>query len=301
MIFSSKNKNDFGTDITPEECKKIQLEILCYFRNMCDQHNIRYSLYAGTMLGAVRHKGFIPWDDDIDILMPREDYETLRTHYALWNQREYMQLHDYKTDPLYEFPFMKLSDERTVQLESRKKKREIGLHIDIFPLDGIPGGTYLSWLHIQACYFIKRCGLAANRNPYREREFSVSKKLVKALFKMATLGTPPRFFCYLGEYLATRFTWHDSFYASNTIWMGPLVHGVHKERIPAKYYEQEGELEFEGEHFHIIGIPHKILSIIYGDYMTPPPEHKRNSNVHVFGCWWKRGYVPEDSNERETP
>lgn len=282
--------------LSPEECKKIQFDVLCFFRNFCKQHNIRYSLYAGTLLGAVRHKGFIPWDDDIDVLVPREDYETLRKHFDEWNPTPHMHLFDFKKDKDFDFSFLKLADERTVQLESRLKKRETGFHIDIFPLDGIPGGRFRAWLHIMACYFFKRCGLAANRNPYRNYRFPLKKKIAQTLFQLATLGASPRFFYRIVDRLATIYKWNASPYAANLVWLDFKGASIQPALIPSKSYQGDSEVLFEGHMFQVMGDAHERLSRNYGDYMTPPPEHMRYSNAHVFGSWWK---TPDERTGRE--
>lgn len=85
--------------ITTHELRKIQIEILKSIHNYCQENNLRYSLAYGTLLGAVRHKGFIPWDDDIDIMMPRPDYEQFLKGYRGYN--EFYQVQDYCTDHSY--------------------------------------------------------------------------------------------------------------------------------------------------------------------------------------------------------
>ena len=86
--------------VTPEELKTIQLDLLQKTADFCEQNGLRYFLCGGTLIGAVRHKGFIPWDDDIDIVMPRKDYERLRTIWKNESTQEYY-LQDYKEDLYY--------------------------------------------------------------------------------------------------------------------------------------------------------------------------------------------------------
>ena len=118
-------------EMTHKEVKQLQLDILSSVHDFCDSNGLRYSLAGGTLLGAVRHKGFIPWDDDIDILMPRPDYELFIQKY----QKEHHVVQNYITDKGYFFLFTKIYDDRTTIIEDRTKT---GVCIDVFPVDGLP-------------------------------------------------------------------------------------------------------------------------------------------------------------------
>ena len=123
--------------MTSEEVKRVEFDILCSFDDVCKEHNLTYCLAYGTCLGAIRHKGFIPWDDDIDVYMPRDDYETLyRLHadnsinwkYRIMSSRDGSSYH----------PTYKVTDPNTICHESFIDKRySIGLWIDVFPLDTV--------------------------------------------------------------------------------------------------------------------------------------------------------------------
>ena len=120
-------------EVTLAELRKIQLAILDKVHEFCMERGLRYSLGGGTLLGAVRHKGYIPWDDDIDIMMPRPDYDRFLQefdgaypHYGvLW----------YKNDENCLWPYAKVYDNRTVLEEHFIKT---GINIDVFPVDGLP-------------------------------------------------------------------------------------------------------------------------------------------------------------------
>ena len=120
------------------------LDILTEVDKACQTHHIRYYLVAGTLLGAVRHKGFIPWDDDIDIAMPRPDYERFLRHAHEWLPAP-LEVVAPEYTKHYPFAFAKVQDSHTTLLERRKLQYIGGLCIDIFPLDGLPSGQLKQW------------------------------------------------------------------------------------------------------------------------------------------------------------
>ena len=117
----------------------VEIEILDVFDKVCRDNNLKYSLAYGTLLGAVRHQGFIPWDDDIDVMMPRKDYDRLL---EIWNSQvtnEYI-IQNYKTDFDYTNNFSKIRKNHTTFLQSedeKNKKYHKGLFIDVFPIDRV--------------------------------------------------------------------------------------------------------------------------------------------------------------------
>ena len=117
-----------------EEIQKIELDILIYLDKICKENNIKYYLSSGTLLGAIKYKGFIPWDDDIDVVLFRSDYLKLIDVLGK-NDEKYKILSIYNTEDYY-YPFAKLVDTRTVLIENSKKIKDMGVYIDIFPIDG---------------------------------------------------------------------------------------------------------------------------------------------------------------------
>ena len=114
------------------EMRKIQMDILLFIHQFCIDNGIQYSLAWGTMLGAIRHKGYIPWDDDIDIMMTRPEYD--RFCKLFHDDRSVYKLYDVHTDKKWIYPFAKISDERTIRVE-KNALDEIGINIDVFPID----------------------------------------------------------------------------------------------------------------------------------------------------------------------
>ena len=132
------------------DVRTLQLRILgnlLAVDRVCREHALHYYIYDGTMLGAVRHKGFIPWDDDLDIAMPREDYETFITYANEWLEEPY-EFVSYETDSTYPLPFGKVQDASTTLVERAHLPYLGGLYIDVFPIDGVPSNVLLRRLHL---------------------------------------------------------------------------------------------------------------------------------------------------------
>lgn len=120
-----------------KEMQQREFDILKYFRDFCNRHGLRYFLVAGTLLGAVRHKGFIPWDDDVDVGMPYEDYNRFLAIYE--NEKEKYKLFDWKRNPDYMDSFARLIDTKTLLLyEAFPIQLEMGVWLDVFPWSGYP-------------------------------------------------------------------------------------------------------------------------------------------------------------------
>lgn len=273
-------------DLTKQEARKIQLSLLDTLDAVCREHGVRYSLYGGTLLGAMRHKGYIPWDDDIDVIMPRKDYEIFRENFSRWAHPEYVHLQDYRTNPHFYFPFIKLSDERTILQSARRFEHTIGIDLDIFPLDNMPCHvwTALPWLWVS--HFLRKCQSMAIREAWVAKKTAWYEAPAKLLFRILTLGCGPIPFCRMQDAWGRMFEHKPTRWGGNVLWMGNLKGWGRKELVPAEFSADQTEIEFEGKHYLCVGNPHGYLTCIYGDYMTPPPEKDR-TNVHLYGMWWK--------------
>ena len=133
-------------EIGIEEGKQIELDILKFLAKYCDEKGFRYFLAYGTLIGAIRHKGFIPWDDDIDLYMPREDYDKMIACFNKEAPAPFKLIEPHEKGAKH--TFVKIYDERTVKLENGSYGgRELGVDVDIFPLDGVPAdqAEYDAW------------------------------------------------------------------------------------------------------------------------------------------------------------
>lgn len=134
------------------------LKILLAVDKVCKEHGLRYYIMAGTMLGAVRHKGFIPWDDDLDIGMPRADYDLLMSHSKEWLPKPYEAVCA-ENDPNYPLPFAKIQDADTTLIERMHLKYLGGIYLDVFPLDGVPQSNLKQRFILPGMNFTSGCSI----------------------------------------------------------------------------------------------------------------------------------------------
>jgi len=139
---------------TLQHMKEVELKILIAVDEVCKKLNIDYALDGGTLLGAARHSGFIPWDDDIDLLMPREDYERFIATAQEYLPKEY-KIRTFLNTPEYPYLFIKVDDTRTLLVEEnlRHLNSGVGIFIDIFPIDGFPETKFKQKLYYLKCRF----------------------------------------------------------------------------------------------------------------------------------------------------
>lgn len=255
-----------------DDIKQIEFDILVHFARQCEQNNLRYYLSAGTLLGAIRHKGFIPWDDDIDVMMPREDYERYFELFPSINDQPHLSLTSYR-DKTSIYPFFKLVDNRTVVYEQYvDKKYCTGVWVDIFPLDGTPNDEpFKAHEKTHRLYDIITADPSAGTSTARK----IIKRVLKPLF-------------------AHRDIYKEAAKLDQTAASNPIIEGEPFGQVVWGYGPCEKmtydfidaiDVEFEGEVFKAPRIYDAYLSALFGDYMTPPPESERIP--HNFQAFWK--------------
>lgn len=267
--------------INLEESKKIQTEILAYLDKICRVHDIKYSLAYGTLLGAVRHKAHIPWDDDIDIMLYRDQYDKLMKVLAEDANYKLVKIDSSK----YYLAYAKLCDKRTFLSEDGYPLIErLGVFVDIFPMDNIPDKPFIRFLYVKKMYLLDRL-----RYTSVLRQYYLSTNFFKSLVKFV-LYTP---LAICSKIMGTKKVLlitdraMQKYNNIKTTNCGHLPNKFgYKEVFPIEWFNNFTELEFEGKMFFVIAEYDKYLKLLYGNYMQLPPENKRVSN-HVFTAYWR--------------
>lgn len=267
--------------ISIKESKEIQVNILKYIDAVCKNNNISYSLAYGTMLGAVRHKGFIPWDDDIDICLLREEYDKLL---GILKHDSNVNLITKETKNNY-YSYAKVCDPNTFQIEEGYPEiEELGVFVDIFPIDNIPGNKIKRFFYAKLLYLFDRLIYTSVKTIY-----FTSTSLIKTIIKFI-LFTP---LALVSKIIGTKNLVYKTeklmlkYKNANTRFVGflPNKYG-YKEAFPMEIFDRYSTYEFEG--YMLMGISDydSYLKMLYGDYMQLPPEEKRITN-HVFTSFWR--------------
>ena len=254
-----------------DEIQSRELSMMKMFGDLCRRHGLTYWLGGGTLLGAVRHKGFIPWDDDIDLMMPRYDYDRLMKYADEIDSTGQYKLASYELGNL-NYPFAKVYDtQTTIQKLYDEDETEKNLWIDIFPLDGMPDDEK----EVEKIYF--RTMLARRVLRLKQARSGEGKtKLKKALKPAAKLLLRPIPDAYLLKYIDENCRMY-SIQESN--YMGGIANGYGPwERMPKKPFLKPCTLEFEGMEVSAPGCWDYYLKRLFGDYMQLPPEDQRQTH-----------------------
>lgn len=268
-------------EIKENELKQIIVEILNEFHQFCTMNGLRYSLSYGTALGAVRHNGFIPWDDDIDVMMPRKDYEILKKTFSTNKLKFYTQ----QTHQPYAYTFGKIVNTDTILIEHKVQNQyELGVYIDIFPMDHFPIGKENE---IQQVILEQEDLLR-----FSILKIALGKNIVRSLGKFIKI-IYTRAYCKIHRInpyvivnnLENRIKAYSS--QNDNKYMKVFFGGSLKEM---KFTENDFNalipIEFENHNFNIVKNYNDYLTSIYGDYMKLPPVSERISN-HDFDVYWR--------------
>ena len=263
-----------------EEHKQVQLDILKFVADFCEKKGLRYFLADGTLLGAVRHKGFIPWDDDIDIRMPRPDYNRMRQIFNEECKDSHYHLIDPRDNDAHHY-LIKIVDTRTIKIEPYQDYSTgfLGVDIDVFPIDGSPENEedFLKWGREIRSY--NRAYAYKKRVWYRAL-LSTLKDYVKGrTHPKLCLFMSPKDIADKVNVLSEKYTYGEGTYAS-CIGLGELF------RVPYKCWKDYIIMKFEDAEFRVPVGYDAVLTTKYGDYMTLPPIEKRVTH-HANNIFWK--------------
>lgn len=259
-------------NIEINELKQIQLNILNFVDAFCKKNNLKYFLAYGTLLGAVRHNGYIPWDDDIDILMFREDYEKLIMTFKDSRYKVFAT----ETNPKYPYPFAKIGDTKTYFEEEIKDVIDTGVNIDIFPLDYLPEnkikGIVRREMFLQKIWTFKRLPKLRRRG--------ILKNFFLSIVQLILSPIPIRIIVRKMEENAKKYTLNKSLICGN------VSLGYESDIYKVTDFKEQVELKFEDNLYPCPKEYDSVLSAVFGDYMQLPPKEKRVSHHH-FVAYWK--------------
>ena len=261
-------------EIFIDDIRKVQLEIMDFIDTLCREKDIRYSLSGGTLLGAVRHRGYIPWDDDIDIFMLRPDYERFISEVMQSENTRYKILSP-STDSAYYYPFAKVCDSYTYILEQNDRPLpEMGIYVDIFPVDGLPNDERQRKCYWNRIRILKRLNTMVYQKKAAGENF-MKRAFRLVMFVLFRLMTPNCLAKYLNA-LSTRYDVEESEFVAVSV----FGYGE-KEQLPVSVFSEFGDIPFEQKRYMAIKNYDLYLSSIYGDYMTLPPVEQRQAK-HGF-------------------
>lgn len=235
------------------EVQQKELQILLEIDRICRKHSLTYYLIGGSALGALRHGGFIPWDDDVDIAMPRDDYgRFLEVCSTELSDAYFLQTH--ATQPNYPYPFTLVNLNNTTFIRSRLRRLRMhhGISVDLFPLDGLPRHRLFQVAEVRLVEFLK------------------SLIIVRRL----PLGLSPwitRWRCALIEWIMSRVSLRRANKWAN------IVGGL-REIMDREVYGTPRLADFEGHKLPVPNQCERYLTIMYGDYMKIPPVEERRGH-----------------------
>ena len=263
-----------------ENVWKVEQEILDVIHQICTEHGLCYSLAYGTLIGAVRHSGFIPWDDDIDLVMPREDYEKLL---SIWDDvapEEYI-LQNIRTDSDYTNSFTKIRKNHTTFLQDdfeREKKYHKGIFVDIFPGDRVAPGKVL-----RAAQYV-----ASAINLLYTRGYTSGSTGVIGIVERLLLALPKSIHTSVQK-AAEKFIrkWNGD---GKLQWYFPSTIVAAKRYYRPDLFKNLGKIQYCGKQYCCVADPDSFLRVDYGDYMQLPPEEERVWHHHPILIDFEHNY-----------
>ena len=265
-------------EIKTEELRELQMQILDYVDAFCRKYGIKYTISGGTLLGAIRHGGFIPWDDDMDIQMLRDEYNRFT---EVWNQHKgehgYFELVNIESGNSMGYPFGKVHDTRTVTYIGKLKRT--GVYIDVFPVDAVKDMADFEARHNKVKELYKERSCAFNNLKAQVEKPTLKERLRLILFSKHTTKD----FFQLAEII-------NSVALECNGEKCPLVYEMIaglkcNQPIPVEVFSDYVDVAFEDRSYMSVSDYDKYLTLTFGDYMTPPPAKKRVE--HSFVPYWK--------------
>ena len=268
--------------MTMQELRTCQLNILDFIDGLCKKHNLKYCIDYGTLLGAVRHKGYIPWDDDIDISMLRDDYDKLIEICKKEPDRRY-RLSCVELDPDCMYSFGKFIDTHTVlyELGDTDKGIKTGVFVDVFVYDNAPADEAERNRAFDRLDFLGK--LRHLQIPRNEDSLSIRSLLIIALRKIVAVLFPKQYFTKRIVEAAGKFK------KLNTGLVSDFTCQYYNARwcVDKKIFEEQIEVDFEGKKYKAPKRYDEWLRLQYGNYMKLPSIEEQKAAQHIITAYIK--------------
>lgn len=259
----------------------IDLEIVKEVVKICNENNLLYYMIGGTLLGAIRHKGYIPWDDDIDLGMPRKDYERF-LEIAPSKLSSHLKIVNYKTDNNYQYYITRVQDTNTKVVETRIGNDSKYTHasIDLFPLDGTPNKGFLRKIYyFRVMFYRAMMSLCYKDSLDMDRKRSGKEKFL--LYFLTKIPIDKIFSPNKVKSKINRLMSKHTVEKSNVI--GCLMGAYRtREMVPKSIYGKGAFYQFEDIELRGPEFYDQFLNLIYGDYMELPPEESRKTHFKII-------------------
>ncbi len=256
---------------------EIAFQILCDVDDYCKEHNITYFLSSGSCLGAVREHGFIPWDHDVDIMLPRKDYERFLISFSR-DRKDNYKVGSIYTDDEWIRQYSKIWDIHTKLVEKQFNEEERGISIDVFPIDGLPNSKLARKIFYERTkFYFKLRRLMSRSEIVPESKFRFLKKIVN---KIGGRSGSRKYAIKLNK-IAKKYDFDTSKYVGVSM----ACHYWEKETIEKKYMAEPVFLMFEGREFPVVIGYDRYLKNLYGDYMNVPENAKQIQTDFMSNNW----------------
>ena len=270
-------------ELTTEECIEIRKTLLHEFHNYCEEHGLRYSLGYGTLLGAVRHGGMIPWDDDIDVMVSREDFDRLNELNKRNDCKDRYQFVSHKNHPEIKTKIAYYIDFNTITEIAYKSNEYHGVHIDIYPVDVVPNGKLQQkWIFLKR-WFLHQLIRVKDIHP---EVMHGAKKAIR--IAVLALCSPFNYDKALDQLQMVSKQYMNTPESKRKL-VCILVDTGSPHCFPYSIIKEYTQYNYDGNQYWGYKDYDTVLKAWYGDYMTPPPVNERHRAYHMFEHFFSKG------------